>query len=236
MGSDWSEWLASLQGFGSQKMEDIGALPFVAVMLISLLSAMFIAFLYRVFYETRETGSRVHRAFPLLGISITAIFIAIQFSLPLSLGLLGALSIVRFRTPIKEPEEIGFVMLVVAAALSCATFNLIFLGIILLIAVLALVGARLGRRILGERLDDGMLVATLPRADYRAKGELLLGCLEGGLPRARVDAVSESGDEAVVSCSFSRLSRAKLSEVQKRLAELSGELRLDVFFNRSPRP
>jgi len=31
--------------------------------------------------------------------------------------LLGALSIVRFRTPIKEPEEIGFIMLVVASAL-----------------------------------------------------------------------------------------------------------------------
>ncbi len=41
-----------------------------------------------------------------MGLSITAIFICIQFSLPLSLGLLGALSIVRFRTPVKELRAI----------------------------------------------------------------------------------------------------------------------------------
>ena len=36
----------------------------------------------------------------------------------MSLGLLGALSIVRFRTPIKEPEEIGFLMVVIATSLA----------------------------------------------------------------------------------------------------------------------
>ena len=41
----------------------------------------------------------------LIGPSVTLLFICVQLSLPLSLGLLGALSIVRFRVPIKEPEE-----------------------------------------------------------------------------------------------------------------------------------
>ena len=51
---------------------------------------------------------------------------------------LGALSIVRFRTPIKEPEEIGFIMLVVATSLCCATFNMVFLVIILFVAVVGM--------------------------------------------------------------------------------------------------
>ena len=101
---DWKKWLTSLGGFGSQQMEDIGFLSFLMVMGISLLCSLFISYLYVKFYKSRATGSQVHRAFPLLGLSVTAIFICIQFSLPLSLGLLGALSIVRFRTPIKEPE------------------------------------------------------------------------------------------------------------------------------------
>src|SRR4026208_2157664 len=96
---------------------------FLLLMGISLVCSLFISYLYVHFYSNRATGSQVHRAFPLLGISITAIFIAIQFSLPLSLGLLGALSIVRFRTPIKEPEEIGFIMLVIAASIATATFK-----------------------------------------------------------------------------------------------------------------
>src|SRR5690606_32141568 len=102
-----------------------------------------IARLYRHFYSGRSTGSQIHRAFPLLSVSITSIFITIQFSLPLSLGLLGALSIVRFRTPIKEPEEIGFLMLVIAASISCATFNFVFLGIVLLTAIVGLILLRL---------------------------------------------------------------------------------------------
>ena len=66
-------------------------LAFLLLMGVSLLSSLFIAYLYVHFYSSRATGSQVHRAFPLLGLSITAIFVTIQFSLPLSLGLLGAL-------------------------------------------------------------------------------------------------------------------------------------------------
>ncbi len=94
------DWMSILTGFGSKSMDKIGFFPFLLVMAISLLSAFFIALLYSRFYKERSTGSRIYRVFPLLGISVTAIFITIQFSLPLSLGLLGALSIVRFRTPI----------------------------------------------------------------------------------------------------------------------------------------
>ena len=104
--------LSVRSGLGAQAMSEIGLGGLLLLLSLSLGSSFFIAWLYRYFYSSRSTGSEAHRAFPLLGIFITAIFIAIQFSLPLSLGLLGALSIVRFRTPIKEPEEIGFIMLV----------------------------------------------------------------------------------------------------------------------------
>lgn len=115
-----------------------GPAPFLFVLVVSLLSALFIGYLYTHFHSGRSTGSHVYRAFPLLGLSITAIFVTVQFSLPLSLGLLAALTIVRFRVPVKEPEEIGFVMLVIAASLTVAAFKLAFLGIILAVAVSAL--------------------------------------------------------------------------------------------------
>ena len=85
-------------------MKEIEWEVFTNLLLLSAAVSFFISFLYLTFYKDRGTGSQIHRSFPLLGLSITAIFICIQFSLPLSLGLLGALSIVRFRTPIKEPE------------------------------------------------------------------------------------------------------------------------------------
>src|ERR687892_1083768 len=150
--------LAALtQGTGPQ----ISPLAFLMLMAVSLLGSLFIAYLYLHFYSNRATGSQVHRAFPLLGISITAIFVTIQFSLPLSLGLLGALSIVRFRTPIKEPEEIGFIMLVIAISIATATFKLAFVGIIFVVALAALFGQKLTRRFSGAE-SDGTIVISLP--------------------------------------------------------------------------
>ena len=139
----------------------VSPLAFLLLMVISLVCSLFIAYLYVHFYSSRATGSQVHRSFPLLGISITAIFIAIQFSLPLSLGLLGALSIVRFRTPIKEPEEIGFIMLVIATSLAVATFKLAFVGIILAVALIANFGQILTKRFTGAT-GDGTIVISLP--------------------------------------------------------------------------
>ena len=45
------------------------------------------------------------------------VIVVVKSSLALSLGLVGALSIVRFRTPIKEPEELGYLFLTIAIGL-----------------------------------------------------------------------------------------------------------------------
>ncbi len=193
------EWLDSLAELSGRKMQEIGFGPFLVAVAMSLLCAMFISFLYVRFYQNRSTGSMVHRAFPLLGVSITAIFIAIQFSLPLSLGLLGALSIVRFRTPIKEPEEIGFIMLVVATSLCCATFNLRFLGIILAVAVAGLLAqAGLGA-LWRSRRQNGMLVLTVSRAAFEAQGAGWLSSVRERMPSLQLESVAHVGDETHVS-------------------------------------
>lgn len=233
MESEINNWFANLSGFGSQKMEEIGLAPFLMVMGISLLCSLFISFLYVKFYKSRATGSQVHRAFPLLGISVTAIFICIQFSLPLSLGLLGALSIVRFRTPIKEPEEIGFIMLAIATSICCATFNMVFLGVILIVAVVALVTLKIARGIFKGRLNDGMLIITLPTAYYRNNRENMLELVEKHLPSSRIDSISESQNESVISYSFVRLEKKSMLKLQDKLAKISNELKSNIFFNRS---
>ena len=221
-----------LSGFGSQRMEEVGVTAFVFVMAVSLLCSLFVAYLYRKFYGSRATGSQIHRAFPLLGVSVTAIFICIQFSLPLSLGLLGALSIVRFRTPIKEPEEIGFIMLVIAVSIASATFNFVFLGILLAGAVAACLLLRFGPRVLADPVDEGVLIVTLPNADYSARYGRLDRCVETRLRGGRLESISKSGEESVVSYNFVGMHRQALVELQQELNELVGESNYSIFFNR----
>jgi hypothetical protein len=209
----------------------VSPLAFLMLMAISLVCSLFIAYLYTHFYASRATGSQVHRAFPLLGISITAIFISIQFSLPLSLGLLGALSIVRFRTPIKEPEEIGFIMLVIATSLAVATFKLGFVGIILLVALAALFGQVLARRFMSPQ-GDGTIVISLSSNGRAADPSAITALLRKRLPKATLESVSHNERETVVSYTFQGMGDTVLTGLQAELDAAAGPSTFNVFFNR----
>jgi len=221
---------ALLSGANTGAMSQIGLGGFVLLLAVSLASSLFAAFLYLHFYANRATGSQVHRAFPLLGLSITAIFIAIQFSLPLSLGLLGALSIVRFRTPIKEPEEIGFIMLVIAVSLACATYKLPFVGLIFLVAIAGLlIQSRL--RPFRSPLSDGVIVITVPGPSE--PGEERIGeLLRQRLSKARLESLSHDNGSTVLSYNFQNASEASLFALKGELAATVRDASLNIFFNR----
>ncbi len=225
------DWYSILTGFGSKSMDDIGLFPFVGIMGTSLLSSFFIALLYVRFFKPRSTGSLIHRAFPLLGISITAIFIAIQFSLPLSLGLLGALSIVRFRTPIKEPEEIGFIMLIVATSVCCATFNILFLTIILCTAVVALMGLRYGGKFLVVNQSEGVIILEVPVSIYKDRNPAIFQAFDDSIKRGRLDSVSENKNEASISFNFQNEQKANLLKLKQAFTAIDSEIRMSIFYN-----
>ncbi|NLV68076.1 MAG: DUF4956 domain-containing protein [Spirochaetes bacterium] len=221
-----------LKGFGSQKMEDIGFLPFLLLLVLSLVAAMIVSYLYLKFYKNRATGSQIHRAFPLLGIAVTAIFICIQFSLPLSLGLLGALSIVRFRTPIKEPEEIGFIMVVISTSICCATFNILFLCLILLVTYIALLMLQKGPRFMKGRLNDGVIIVTIPSQNFKEKAREVIELLRSVLPTGKIESLVENRDETVVSYSFTKLEDDMIIRIKSDMYTISDRINANFFFNR----
>lgn len=226
---DWKEWLTQGASFGLEQSENVPLL-LLAALSGSLVSSLLVSFLYVRFYGGQATGSQVHRSFLLIGPSITAIFIAVQFSLPLSLGLLGALSIVRFRTPIKEAEEIGFILLVVATSLCWATLNVQLLGILLAVAVagLALAAAWTWQR---GGAHGGMLVISLPSADYADKSQDLLGLLRRTLRRGRLDSISESDGRSVISYRFARLDESRMAELRRDVVEVAEDASINLFFH-----
>ena len=205
------------------------------LMAVSLLSSLFIAYLYVHFYSNRATGSQVHRAFPLLGISITAIFVTIQFSLPLSLGLLGALSIVRFRTPIKEPEEIGFIMLVIATSIASATFKLAFVGIIFVVALAALFGQSLTRGSWARNRTARSSMSLPVKRHTRRIRRPSRPSLRKRLPKAKLESVSQSDRETVVSYNFQGISDNALAGLQAELNAAAGAIHLQRLLQQARR-
>jgi hypothetical protein len=215
----------------NQEMAEIGVLPFLFLLAISAAAAMFVSLLYTYFYSSRSTGSEIQRAFPILGISITAIFICIQFSLPLSLGLLGALSIVRFRTPVKEPEEIGFIMLVIATSLASATFSLGFLGMILIAAVATLLIKQAAGPLFSRRRDSGVLMVTLPRKTYTESVDKILHSVRSVAKKGHLESVSQNDSTAVLTFFFRGLPSDRVAQLEQLLGDIDAEIESSLVFS-----
>jgi len=225
-----SGWWDGLLGRSPAAQPPLGAWQFLLLLAVSLLAAWVLAVLYARFYLGRGTGSDVHRAFPLLALAVTAIFVCIQFSLPLSLGLLGALSIVRFRTPIKEPEEIGFLMVVIATSLAAATGMLVFLGLLLLMAVAALLLQEAVRGRLGRRGESGLVVASFTQQGYDAAAATLFAELAAAGRRGGLESLSTQEGRVTLTWRFSGLGSAQAPELERRLRERTAPDSLAIVF------
>ena len=110
----------------------------IMAMGFSLIASVAVYIIYQVFYGSRNIGAGVDRCFIIVGPAITALFIGIQSSIPLSLGLLGALSFVRFRTPVKDPAEIGYLLLLIATSIGAATHTFVVAIILFVLVFFAL--------------------------------------------------------------------------------------------------
>jgi len=90
-------------------------------LLINLAIGVPLAVLLRWHFErfgsTLSNRAEFAQVFPFILLTTTLIITVVKSSLALSLGLVGALSIVRFRTPIKEPEELAYLFFAIALGL-----------------------------------------------------------------------------------------------------------------------
>lgn len=211
---------------------EIDTLSFSFALVVSVLAAGVVSALYQLFYEDRATGAQIHRSFLLLAPSITAIFIGVQFSLPLSLGLLGALSIIRFRTPIKEPEEVGFIMVVIATAIVCATFQFVLLIVLLGVVVIALIIQKYVPFVTRSRRQDGMVVITVEKQTDADSQDRMLEALNGKLSGGKLQRVTHSPDSTVMQYSFVGFRDGGLRSLQSVLSEIEPSVRVNTFFNR----
>jgi len=108
---------------------------------IGVFLALLISWHFKRFGSTLSNREEFAQVFPFVLLTTTLIITVVKSSLALSLGLVGALSIVRFRTPIKEPEELAYLFIAIAMGLGLGanqTIPTIIAGVGIL-AVMALI-------------------------------------------------------------------------------------------------
>jgi hypothetical protein len=199
---------------------------FLSALSGSLIASAIAFALYTATYGRQNIGAGVQRMFLLGGPSITALLLAIQFSLPLSLGLLGALSIVRFRAPIKGPAEMGFLLLLIAGAIGCATFNYWLVVVLYGIACVVLLLQRLSR----FQTESGRS-SLIISAEDPAVGEKELAVstfVAERLNNADLMAMSTLGGRTQLHYQFNRLKGFDWGHFKRDLDEIVGPAKAEL--------
>ena len=131
--------------FKSSFLENVNAVTVLDMVLALVLAfglGLFIFFIYKKTYAGVMYSSSFGVTLVALTMITTLVILAVTSNVVLSLGMVGALSIVRFRTAIKEPLDIAFLFWAIAAGIvlaagliPLAVFGSVFIGVILLLFV-----------------------------------------------------------------------------------------------------
>ncbi len=148
-----------------------------AALIVAMIMGFILSKIYKLYFGSSEpTDYGIGNSFLLMMPAVTSIFILIQYSLPLSLGLLGALSFVRFRTPVKRAEDISFILLAISISLSCAVqYYHVAIFLMLIVAIYATVRTRIS---IFNLFDSGATLVTI-----RDKKLINFSDVINGLPR-----------------------------------------------------
>ncbi len=206
-------------GLSFLQSQDVEAWDFLVNLVIAVVLGWLLSLIYRRF--ARSLSERTSFAANFVPITVTtAMIIAIlQTNIVLSLGLVGALSIIRFRTAIKDPEELTYVFFCIAVGLGAGAGQraLTLLGFAIVAAVLVVVGLRNAE---SEARSLLVTVSGPSRVDPRQVVDVLK--THASLVDLKRLEEAEGSVELIFVVGLEELDA--LTRIRTALAELDGEL------------
>lgn len=127
-----------LEGFTSM---DITTGKILASLVVTAILALYIFFIYRLITRKVFYSKNFNISLVAMSLITSAIILAMQSNLVISLGMVGALSIIRFRTAIKDPMDLVFLFWAISIGIICGAglYEVALVtSVIVTIAILAL--------------------------------------------------------------------------------------------------
>jgi len=133
--------IQTFEQFLASSSAQISLTSFVINLVIAAILAVILGRVYVTYGKALSNRHMFSRTFLILTMTIMVIITIVKSSLALSLGLVGALSIVRFRTAIKEPEELTYAFLAIAIGLGLGADQVV-LTIVSFVIIVAIIVVR----------------------------------------------------------------------------------------------
>ena len=180
-----------------ENVTSVSPLDMVLTILLAFGIGLFIFFVYKKTYQGVMYSSSFGVTLIALTMITSQVILAVTSNVVLSLGMVGALSIVRFRTAIKEPLDIAFL------------FWSIAVGIVLSAGMIPLA-------VIGSVIIGLILLFFVNKKSHKNPYILVISCLNHEAEKETMEFVNSQLDRCVV----------KSKSVQSGLVELNMEVRL----------
>jgi len=191
-----------------EKAAEFSALDVAIAMLLSFAIGLFIFYVYKTTFAGVMYSASFGVSIMAMTLITTLIILAVTSNIVLSLGMVGALSIVRFRTAVKEPLDIAFLFWAISAGIvvgagliPLAVIGSVFIGIILLVFV-------------NKKSNDTPYIVVLNLDNDKAENdcmEVIKGKTKKSLIKAKT--VSRNGIELTIEVRLLDMSAKLLNEL-----------------------
>lgn len=111
-------------------------------LIVTVLLSLFLYFVYRKTYQGVLYQKSFNVTLMMIAVIISFIMMTIGSNLALSLGMVGSLSVIRFRTAVKDPRDMAFLFWAIGVGIACGTgtYLIAILGSIVIAILLYLFG------------------------------------------------------------------------------------------------
>ncbi len=189
-----------------------------------------LSIVYRKFGNSISNRAQLSKVLIVVGVTTFIIISIVKSSLALSLGLVGALSIVRFRTAIKEPEELGYFFMAIAIGLGMGANQILptVIGIIVLVLIIIL----FRKNVFKDSITQTLLLSTnIPQEAQTNTTDKIAKIIGEKSSQLEVKRINYGQDKMDLNFLVKVNSLDSLNEIQKSLKELDKTMTITFIEN-----
>lgn len=207
-----------------------GHSQFILNALLAALISWLLSLYYNKYAKAIGNRSKFSNNFMLLALTTMLIIYIVKSSIALSLGLVGALSIVRFRAAIKDPEELTYLFLVIGIGLGMGAnqAGITILAFVLIMALLILKSSTQNNKLVS--LDNQMVFNVSSRLLDETKINSILASHFSGVELKRL---SQDNGELRMTYQIEAETIDQLGKVKGELLEADSNVSISFIDNKN---
>jgi len=216
------------QKFLITQEEQIQLPDFLINAVIVLVLTWLLELTYRKCGRSLSNRKSFAATFIILGFTTMLIISVVKSSLALSLGLVGALSIVRFRAAIKEPEELAYLFLVISVGLGLGA-NLRLITVVAFALIMLVIW---GRFLIGAKSDVNNLFLTVSSSNKDVSLSKVEEILSKYFKKYQIKRFDEDKDTFETAFLIETQTIANIEHFKTDLHKISADVKISFIDNK----